>query len=532
MKLQTKITGVFSLVLVLLFLVLAWMVFGNVRSTLHDQMGSSAMDLAVTVASMEGVQEALGTGTNQAWVQEQVESFRSQTRYQYIIVMDMEGIQYSYPYEAGLGKKYRNGGEERVLRFGEAYVSADDNALIAAIRAFAPVRHEGRQVGAVLVGLLTKQVYEENRGNRQKLEAILLLGLVAGIGISGFLAYNIKKSIYGLEPKEIALLLGQRDLILASLSRGIVAVDRQGKVILMNGMAKRTFGAEDAIGLPVENLHREFGRALLEAMEAEGKAGQREIALGMGRILLCSYCPMADPKGGLTGVVASFENLTDAKRLAEELTGYKNMVQALRAQNHEFLNRLHTIGGLVQLEEYEEVMDYILRVSEDVENVSEILSKRIRESHVAALLLAKYHKVTEAKISLQIHPESRLERIPDGISADGVCSILGNLLDNAQEALEGTSNPWIRVLVEEGREALEIRVDNNGPPIPPDLGDRIFEAGATTRGGERGMGMKIVKDLVDRAGGRIDWENPSGGGVRWSVDLPWESCWSGRCMDG
>ncbi|MBN2826854.1 MAG: sensor histidine kinase [Tissierellales bacterium] len=482
-------------------------------------MGNNAMDMAVTVASIPLVQDALSSGMDNGDVQRYIESFRKKTRFQYIIVMDMQGIQYSYPYAAGVGKYYINGGEEKVLSEGQAYTSADRNVLISAIRAFAPIYSEDRQVGAVLVGLLTDRITKENEFNRNRLEFWLSLSLIAGIMVSIGLSINIKKSIYGLEPKEIAVMLSQRDLILESIHRGIIAVDQHGKILLSNDPAERLFNLpEETQGHFLSDYNEKFWLELQRIMESGQSSTNKTLNINPVQRIVMSTGVMKDPTGAITGVVASFEDLTEAKELAEKITGYRNMVCALRAQNHEFMNRLHTISGLVQLEEYNEAIAYIDHLSEVQTSFSGLLKEKIRNPHLSAILLAKYSRLTEAKIQLIIDEESDLEMIPVGVTEDEVCSIVGNFIDNSQEALVGTENPVVKVLVASTAEGLIIEVSDNGPGIPEHVMASIFKQGVSTKGENRGMGLFIIKNIVDAVAGDI--ELIEDGMTTWHVYLP------------
>ncbi len=162
-----------------------------------------------------------------------------ETRYQYIIVMDMDSIQYSYPYESGLHKPYKANGEADVLNKGMAYVSIDSNELISAIRAFVPIYYENEQVGAVLVGLLTTEAKEENRVHVIIMEITLIFGVLIGMIMAILFSIHIKKSTFGLEPKEIAILMTEKDMIFQNIERGIMAVNRDQTITLFNKKSSR-----------------------------------------------------------------------------------------------------------------------------------------------------------------------------------------------------------------------------------------------------------------------------------------------------
>lgn len=528
MKLQFKIALFLSVMLIFVVSGIGFMTFGYIERTIETQMGNNAMDLAVTVASLPDVKQTLEMKGEYVTVQKLVENFRKQTRFQYVIVMDMEGIQYSYPSENLLGKRYKNGGEERILTTGDAYVSADRNVLISAIRAFAPVYgSDGKQVGAVLVGILTDTVYKEIGAQMKNLEMTLVIWLLVGLLGAAFLSLNIKKTIFGLEPKEIALLLGQRDIILQSLNNGVLAIDKDGNILLFNKLATEILGlSQEDVGKPLSDFSDVYSQQMLKTLETNEIILNQEIRLSPGKTILCSHTPLRDHRNEFIGVVSNIQDLTQVKLMAEELTGYQKMTNALRAQNHEFMNKLHTISGLIQLDANEEAVDYIAVISEQRERMSGIINDRIENRHVSAILLAKYNRAAEAKITLEIDSESYLNRLPAKLTEDELCSILGNLIENSIEELVKIEDGEIYVRLTSGAEYLEIIVSDNGPGVVENLVDHIFERGVTTKLGSRGLGLSIIKEIIDEAGGFIELDNESG--ACWRVIIPYEG---GRALD-
>ena len=519
MKLQYRLTIFISIIIFIVIGGIGIVTYYQVQNSVETQMGNNAMDLAVTIASIDIIEETLATSNDYQKVQHTIESFREKTRFQYIIVMDMKGIKYSYPYGKSLGKKYADGGEDRVLTKGEAYVAKDNNVLISAIRAFVPIYYNGEQVGAVVVGLLTDTVYAELSTHLFYLKIGLIGGLLIGIIGAALLANMIKRSIFGLEPKEIALLLGQRDLILQNLKNGILAIDKDGKIILFNKIAKDILKLEDKdIGNNLSNLNFKYTDELMEVLRTEEAVYNQEIKMCYDKTLMCSHTLLKNHKEEIIGVVSSFQDLTEVKNMAEELTGIKKMTCALRAQNHEFLNKLHTISGLIQLEEYDEAVEYISHISQVRQEVSDIISKKIKDVHIAGLLLAKYNKATEAKISVEIDTNSYLDNIPKSITSDEICSVIGNLIENSIEELVKIEGGKIFIKINSNIESLKIRIQDNGPGIDENIVSRIFERGFTTKAGNRGFGLSIVKQIIDYAGGNINIIQDNG--TIWDILIP------------
>ncbi len=521
MNIQYKISILMGVMLLVVFGALGLTIGEQFQDNLENQMGFNAMDMAVTIAALDEVEETLAFKHDYRPLHEKIEKIKSKTRFQYIIVMDMNGIQYSYPYNNGLGKAYKNGGEERVLSEGEAYVSADRNVLISAIRAFTPVYYEDKQVGAVLVGLLTDKVHKENAAYLRKIHLALIIGGVMGLIGALLLAKNIKKSTYGLEPKEIALLLGQREIILESLKLGILAVDNEFRIVWINQIAIDEFGISRAfIMKDVRDYYPKLGEVVQRVMQTELPQYNEEIRIHSELTLMSSHTITRDPSGEISGVVTSFENMTKVKKMAEELIGYKKMTSALRAQNHEFMNKLQTISGLIQLEEFDEALDFISEESKKRLDLAAILTQNIKKTHVAAILLAKYNQVTEAKYDLEIDMSSRLENIPTKLHEDELCSIIGNLIDNAQEAFSGGVGSEIKVKIVENVSGILLQVKDDGPGIHLAIKDNVFDRGITTKASSRGLGLNIVKDIVDNSGGSIQLESENG--TLFTIEIPWD----------
>lgn len=519
MKLQYKITLFMTILLVVVIGGIGFLTFKQVDNTIETMMGNNAMDLAVTIASMDVISETLATTKDYRVIQDKIESFKHSTRFNYIIVMDMEGIKYSYPIEYDLGKKYISGGEERVLKTGEPYISADRNVLISAIRAFAPIYYNGEQVGAVLVGLLNNTVYEEVGPYMLNFRLTLVIGLITGIISAAILSYNIKKTIFGLEPKEIALLLGQRDNIIHSLKYGIIAVNQNAEIILFNKLAEEVLGLEnDDIGRSIYYINTAYMNEILEALNNEESVYNQEIKINPKTILLSSHTLLRDYKNDIIGVVSTFQDLSEVKHMAEELTGIKKLTCDLRAQNHEFLNKLHTISGLIQLEEYDKAVNYISDLTKQRHEILGTLTYRIKDAHIAAILLSKYHKALESKIDMIIDPISELKEIPENITVDEICSVIGNLIENSIEELVKYEDGRIYVKINSDENGLNIWIEDNGHGIDDKILNKIFDRGYTTKEGNRGYGLSIVKKVIDGAGGSINIINNKG--VTWDIFIP------------
>lgn len=474
----------------------------NILDAVVAELGRRAMSVAKVVAQVQTVRQNLGRAGGAVVIQPAVERMRLATGVEYIVTFDMNRVRYSHPLPERVGTRFE-GGDEGPSLSQQAYVSRAAGVNGEAVRAFVPVfSPDGtEQVGVVVVGIMVPHVLSLLSEFK-----FLLLGLSGGLAVAvlggWLLAAGVKRQLFGLEPPEIARLLEERNALFSALGEGLVATAQDGTVTVLNEEAQRILGTgPEAVGKHIleviPNSH------MLETMRT-GKAGYNQQML-LGRTLVVVNRVPVRIKDRIVGAVASFRDRTELHRLAEELTGVTRFVEGLRAQNHESLNKLHTIAGLIQLGRQEQALDYIFTATEQQQEVSGFLARQIRDYRVSGLLLGKVIRGRELGIDLQIDPGSRLDAVPPPLSGSDLVVILGNLIENAMEALQGQEGER-RILcrVRADAQRLAIEVTDNGPGIPPALREKIFTQGFSTKGEHRGLGLALAAELVAFARGQME----------------------------
>lgn len=513
MKLQVKLHIMITLLVVVIVIGMYIVFIFQSRDSMEQQMAISTSDMAYTVSQKEDIAYHLSEKNMAYEIQNILLPLMENTHFYYIIVVDMEAIQYSYPYESGLYKVYKNGGEEDLLQNGKQYVSVDSNELISAVRAFAPIYYEDQQVGGVIVGLLTDTIQTANNQVRQRTEYALLIGILLSIVIAYFLTINIKRSIFDLEPKEIALLLTQKELVFNNLELGILVVNNDGTIGSSNHKALQILDLEDNIeGTPLDVISKRIQQKFEKVLMDQTNLINRSTVLNNGTKVMVNMCILYDANQENFGVIISMEELTMVRKLAEELTGYKEMVESLRAQNHEFMNKLQVLSGLIQLEKYDKASGFIeeqIEMKHEINNIAEL----IHDDLILGLVLSKYELITEKKIDFYIDQESEVDGFPAGVRPEDICTIIANLLDNSMEAILEQDEKWITLFIQSSHDYLEIVVSNNSPDIED---DHIFNKGFSTKGDNRGYGLYNVKRIVEDFEGRIYYHNEKG--VHWHVE--------------
>jgi len=521
MGIQTKITWLaFGVVLISLLSALTVFVFYYVGN-LENEIGSRALAIARTLAQIEKIQDNVGLPGGARVIQPIAEKTRLATDVEYVVILDMDGIRFSHPSESFLGEKFGGGDEEASFQDNE-YISRAKGILGPSIRAFVPIKtNEGlTQVGVVVVGILTPTFYQTIWGLRFEIFLPLLVGMVAGIFGSIYLARDIKRILFNLEPREIARLLEERVAILQSMGDGIIAIDKEHKITIFNEIAQRLLATQgDWIGKPILEV---IPDSRLPQTIARGERTFNQERVVGNATILASRFPIV-VKDEIVGAVSLIRDKTEVHRLAMELTGVKQYIEALRVQSHEYLNKLHTIAGLLQLKKYAEAIDYVFALSEEQQELVSFLGKNIKDYSIAGLLLGKHGRAKELQVDLYIDRKSFLQETLQPMASTSLVIILGNLLENAMEAVLAMPperrKVWFSLEEKEGN--LQIKVKDLGNGIPKGLRDQIFISGFSTKNkSNRGYGLPLIKKNIQSLGGELILNSIEGQGTGFIVNLP------------
>jgi len=501
-----------------------FIVVGKISVTLEKELGMRAMAIARTLAQSEEIQKNVGTPGGTAVIQPIAERTRLATGVDYIVVLDMDRIRYSHPVEERLGKRFDDADLGPALANNE-YISRAEGVMGPSVRAFVPLKvEEGtRQVGVVVVGVLTPTIGSLLRTIQLELYYSLCTGLLVGLLGSVYLAKKIKNAMFSMEPAEIARLLEERQAAFQAMEEGIIAIDNNCRITIANDQARRIIGraSENIVGKPIKEVIP--NTRLPEVLETGQPQINEEMFIN-NIVVLTKRVPIKF-KGEIIGAVSTFQDKTEVNKLAEELTGVKSFVEALRVQNHEYMNKLHTIAGLIQLGKQHEALDYIFHLTEEQQEITGFLSKNIFDNDIAGLLLGKYLRAKELRTELIIDRNTKLKGLPKYLDTGDLVVIIGNLIENAFDVVRNEIPERRKVFFSmvDGSESLIIKVRDLGKGIEAEKKERIFEQGYTTKGPKNlGIGLYLVKRYVDLAGGTISVKCPEDGGAEFFILIPKE----------
>ncbi|MEK4714166.1 sensor histidine kinase [Sporosarcina sp. FSL K6-5500] len=523
-NLKLKMILLIGILIIAIVLVIGVFMNYFISDMLETQMGDRALGVAESVAHIPELVNAFKDDNPASIIGPIIAPIQEVTGAEFIVIGNAEEIRYAHPIAAKVGGKMMGEDNERALVRGESYLSKAIGSLGSSLRAKVPIYLDGNIVGVVSVGFLANDMQTIIHNYNSQLWIVLLL--IAGVAVIGaiIIASYIKKVLYGLEPEEITHLLIQKETILQSTHEGIIALNQNGMITMINSAAQlllfdKQIASDYYVGKkitevsPIEHLS-----VLLNDVNG---LSDKEIVIGNNSVFINTVPIYFEQL--FIGTVSTFRNKTEIESLTKELTRVKQYANALRAQTHEFSNKLHMILGLLQLGKKKEVIDYIQKESNLQKNWIRILIRKVADPLISGILLGKLNQANESGIDLVIHQDSILENQLSEKKSEVLLTTIGNLIDNAMDAVKKnpSSNRKISIFFTDIGDDIIFEIEDSGEGITEKLAQKIFEQGFTSKEGtNRGFGLALTKQLIAEVNGALYLEEGELGGACFVVSIP------------
>ncbi|MBK6011838.1 sensor histidine kinase [Streptomyces sp. MBT53] len=488
------------------------------RAEIDRAYEGRALDIAQTTAADPQIRQAMAHGGGKGVVQTVAERIRKASGASYVVVIDLHGIRHSHPDPALIGEPV---GDPIPVLDGRPHMGSDQGATGRSANGKAPLYGPtGKLVGEVSAGIPERDVLGELWRELPTFGLYSAIAVALGSAAAFLLARRLKRSTFGLELEEIAGLFQDREAMLHGIREGVLAFAPDGRITVVNDEARTLLGLGTALGsrldevLPDGRLRRALDGTL---------TGTDLNVLTDDHCLVVNRMPVT-LQGRELGAVVTVRDRTELIGLLRELDSVRGLTDALRAQQHEFTNRMHTVAGLLDIGDHDAAFEYAVESAGAEQALTESVRERIGNALLVGLIVAKTTVAAERGVRMVLSEDSALGEDPPHLRR--LLTIVGNLLDNAIDAASGGPPPAggreVLLSLVEAVDLVMVRVADSGPGIPPGATASVFEDGWSTRPdrgtARRGLGLALVHRLTQRHGGTITVSE--GPGAVFTVVLP------------
>ncbi|THA86786.1 sensor histidine kinase [Streptomyces sp. A0592] len=486
---------------------------GQAEDAARRQAGAVARAVADSPSVREAVRGAARGNDPSVELQPYAQKVRVDSGVDFVTIMAPDGRRWTHPDPRRIGEPFM-GNTAAALR-GETFSETYTGTLGPSIRVVTPLEDGGRIVGLVSAGITVRAI-----SDRLGAQLAALVWVAAGalaLGGAGTYVVNarLRRHTHGMNAAELSRMYDYHQAALHGVREGLLMLDGQRRITLINDAGRELLGLPgDVTGTGAADLGLP---APLTGVLLADRPRVDEVHLTADRVLVVNSSPVAG--GGRRGTVVTLRDHTELQSLTGELDHERGFTQALRSQAHEAANRLHTVVSLIELGRAQEAVDFATAELELAQALTDEVVSAVGEPVLVALLLGKAAQAHERGVELVVTADSRSLADLGGLPpARDLVTVLGNLIDNAVDAVTAVPGARIAVTLRPERDELLLRVADNGPGLPE--GVDVFRRGWSGKGEGRGLGLALVAQVAQRYGGAVVAAQGPGGGAEFTVRLP------------
>ncbi|WP_328786924.1 sensor histidine kinase [Streptomyces sp. NBC_00273] len=486
---------------------------GQAEEAARRQAGAVARAVADSPSVREAVRGAARGIDPSVGLQPYAERVREDSGVAFVTIMSPEGRRWTHPDPRRIGEQFM-GNTAPALR-GETFSETYTGTLGPSIRVVTPLQDEGRIIGLVSAGITVRAISDRLAAQLSALAWVAGGALALG-GVGTYVVNaRLRRHTHGMNAAELSRMYDYHQAALHGVREGLLMLDGQRRITLINDAGRELLGLPGEVtgtGVADLGLPAPLTGALLS-----DRPRVDEVHLTADRVLVVNSSPVAG--GGRRGTVVTLRDHTELQALTGELDHERGFTQALRSQAHEAANRLHTVVSLIELGRADEAVDFATAELELAQALTDEVVTAVGEPVLVALLLGKAAQAHERGVELVVTADSRSLAEGGGLPpARDLVTVLGNLIDNAVDALTAVPGARIAVTLRPESDELLLRVADNGPGLPE--GVDVFRRGWSGKGEGRGLGLALVRQVVERYGGAVVAAQGPGGGAEFTVRLP------------
>ena len=500
----------YLIVIVLVLFIVSPTIFVLQMRTTTVLVDDSLKNMMSVVKSEPGVQQAFTDGKVSGETMRYLDKLiSSQDTIDYITLARPDGTRIYHPDHSLIGKHFV-GGDEGKAEAGEADYIVDGRGTNAdQRRCFHSMKDEsGNVTGFIMVSRHSADISHIKEQQALIVIALFVLSVLIAAVIAALIGRRIRRQLLGYEPYEIARMFTQREGILDELEEGLMLVNESGNCEYVNRSAENMIGPDDH-----ENTMQFLGTHVKPLISSGIIISSQTIRFNE-RTMLMDILPVMDKKH-LIGDLVVLRDKTEATKMAAQLTGIDQVIAALRASTHETKNKMHVILGLLQLGESEKAIDYI-QSSAGNDAETDTIRQTILNDTLAALLIGKRSRARELGIDFTVRKDSSIPQHSRILSSADLVTIIGNLIENAFDALSGVEDRprEVALVVKEDENGLFISASDTGCGMTEEIIEKIQRESFTTKTEEgHGIGMGLIRNILSGYDSTMEIESEPGEGT-------------------
>lgn len=523
MSLSKRIIALVTITILVALFASTALIIPRLNNIFTEKLGSTAMSIAIVVAHDQSIGKLLKEQDSQAQRRElynRINITARATNTSIAILNKGQKVLAEYTTDKAAFEQQRTLAiDSSLTSFAALEVQSAQYLPYATI----PIINNEQVEGYVVVAFLDDPTTSLTQSTAMLVFLTNIIGLMVGLAGALFTAQSIKNVMLGLEPDEISKVMQEQAAILNSVREGVIATDRAGNITLLNDEAVKII----ADGQVTQNCYvgQSIGKffSLEDFLDTilDGSARYNFSESIHGFTLIMNILPIF-VNGQVVGTVTTFRRKTEIEELAEELTGVKSYADALRANTHEFMNKLHAIMGLVEIKAYDELRDYIKQLASYQQEEVLRITNMIDNAVLSGFIIGKLNRAKELDIEFILTDDSSIAKNEiDTELTHKIILILGNLISNAYEALSQSAceEKIVFLTIRSFENELLIIIEDSGLGIPDDIRRKVFEKNFSTKGKNRGIGLHLLKETVDELQGSIEIDSVAGQGTIFTIKL-------------
>ncbi|ASZ49721.1 ATP-binding protein [Vibrio parahaemolyticus] len=490
---------------VMLLGMLSWWSYSahQLDDILTHQISLRAQVQSQQLSQLSSLIAAVGSGSASK-TSEIINAVQAVSDADFITVSDRAGIRLAHPVAERVGLPVLGGDIERALENGESYLSYGVGSLGPSVRYISPIfSNEGDVIGMIKVGYLIDTL---DLWTSERLLPLISFGIIA-VAICIWLSWKfsryVRTQMQELEPWQLKQALKTHQGVLQATYEGLVAINSEGSLYLINDSARAML-----------NYHQELGNVFTdgidnpESFSLKGDDYINGLIRVNGKNLVMNRVTLRTSTGEPYGAVFSLRDQNEMHVLSEKISQVTQYMENMRVARHEYQNKLSTISGLLQMGAYDKALSVCLSQAKASQSQLDSLHALNSRPALSALILAKASKANELGVALSIDCQSDLSALSRCLSEEQLCGLIGNLAQNALEAVKGQENGHVHIGISESACEYTIQVSNNGPLIESEF-DVLCELGFTTKQNkaDHGVGMYLVRSIVEQGNGHMELDS-------------------------